>query len=149
MAARLFVDTSGWYALINRADAWHVEAAQQVAKLLDARGRLVTTDYVVDESCTLKRARAGRVAANRLLDLLKQTGALNWEWIGAERFALTEILFRKHSDHGYSFTDCTSFVVMPELKLARVLTSDAHFAQAGFEATLSPEPRRHPVLPTR
>ena len=137
MATRLFIDTSGWYALIDRRDAWHATAAQQVAKLLDARGRLVTTDYVVDESCTLARTRAGRVAANRLLDLLKQTGALDWEWIGAERFARTEVFFRKHSDHGYSFTDCTSFVTMRELKLTRALTSDAHFTKAGFEATLS------------
>ncbi|HEX9563959.1 MAG TPA: PIN domain-containing protein [Gemmatimonadaceae bacterium] len=136
-ATRLFVETSGWYALIDRRDAWHANAAQQVATLLDARGRLVTTDYVVDESCTLARARAGCVAANRLLDVSKQTGALDWGWIGAERFARAEVCFRKHSDHGYSFTDCTSFVVMRELKLARVLANDAHFTQAGFEPTLS------------
>jgi uncharacterized protein len=137
MATRLFVDTSGWYALIDRRDTRHVTAVQQVAKVLNARGRLVTTDYVIDESCTLARARAGRAAANNLLDLLNQTGGLDWEWIGAERFARTAVFFRKHGDHGYSFTDCTSFVVMRELKLTRALTGDAHFTQAGFEATLS------------
>jgi predicted nucleic acid-binding protein len=33
---------------------------------------------------------------------------------------------------GLSFTDCTSFVVMRELKLREALTTDHHFAQAGF-----------------
>lgn len=137
MARRLFIDTSGWYALIDRRDAWHAAATQQLATLLAARGRLVTTDYVVDESCTLTRMRAGRAAANRLLDLLSQTRGVDWEWIGTERFARAQTFFRKHGDHAYSFTDCTSFVVMRELRLARALTTDANFTHAGFEATLS------------
>jgi hypothetical protein len=47
-------------------------------------------------------------------------------------------MFRKHADHGYSFTNCTSFVVMREMGLRDALTTDRHFAAAGF----------HPLLPT-
>ena len=36
----------------------------------------------------------------------------------------------------FSFTDCTSFVVMRELRLREALTTDHHFAQMGF--TLKP-----------
>jgi len=45
-------------------------------------------------------------------------------------------LFRKHADHGYSFTDCTSFVLMQELKIRDALTSDHHFVEAGFRVLL-------------
>ena len=31
-----------------------------------------------------------------------------------------------------AFTDCTSFVLMRELKLREALTTDRHFLQAGF-----------------
>jgi hypothetical protein len=58
------------------------------------------------------------------------------KWCGAARFDMTKAFFRKHADHAYSFTDCTSFVVMRELKLSQALTSDRHFTQAGFEALL-------------
>jgi predicted nucleic acid-binding protein len=38
----------------------------------------------------------------------------------------------KHADHGYSFTDCSSFLLMKELALREALTTDLHFAEAGF-----------------
>lgn len=41
--------------------------------------------------------------------------------------------FFHHRDKSYSFTDCTSFVVMKELRLKQVLTTDRHFRQMGFE----------------
>ena len=58
------------------------------------------------------------------------------EWIGPQRFELAKAFFRKHADHGYSFTDCTSFVVMRELALTEALTTDRHFVEAGFKALL-------------
>ena len=40
------------------------------------------------------------------------------------------------ADRHYSFTDCTSFVVMRELKIRQAVTTDHHFAGAGFEPLL-------------
>lgn len=58
--------------------------------MLDAatgeRSRLITTDYVIDESCTLTKLRARAEAAGRLLQVLDATELVEWEWIGAERF---------------------------------------------------------------
>jgi predicted nucleic acid-binding protein len=43
------------------------------------------------------------------------------------------LIFFRYRDKDFSFTDCTSFVVMKELRLQQVLTTDAHFAQMGFQ----------------
>lgn len=137
MAKReVFADTSGLYALIDRKDASHEEARDAIGVLLRAGRRLVVTDYVIDETVTLAKARAGALAANRVLDLIERSRGIRIEWIGADRFEATKAFFRRHADHGYSFTDCSSFVVMRELCLTQALTSDRHFPEAGVEALL-------------
>ena len=133
MAAReVFLDTSILYALIDRRDTHHARAGAKVAGLVRARRLLITTDYVVAEAVNLANARSGHHVARRILDLMDQTSGIRLEWIGSLRFEATKAFFRRHGDHRYSFTDCTSFVVMRELKLVDALTTDAHFREAGF-----------------
>jgi predicted nucleic acid-binding protein len=137
MASReIFVDTSGMYALVDRKDGHHPAARAVVERLLRSGRGLLATDYVVAETVNLANARGGSDVATRVLDLLEQSAGIRIEWIGVARFDMTKAFFRKHADHSYSFTDCTSFVVMRELKLSQALTSDRHFTQAGFEALL-------------
>ena len=50
-------------------------------------------------------------------------------------------LFFRYRDKTYSLTDCTSFVVMQELKLKQVLTTDAHFRQMSFDVIPRPAQR--------
>lgn len=52
------VDTSAWYALADRKDPDHPAAA-----LGQWSGRLVTSNFIMDESVTLIRYRFGHVAA--------------------------------------------------------------------------------------
>jgi predicted nucleic acid-binding protein len=133
MAARdVFVDTSALYALIDRKDSYHSAMGERVGRLLHSRRRLVTTDYVVCESVNLANARVGHHVGARILDLIERSAALRVEWIGSLRFQATKQFYRRHSDHRFSFTDCTSFVVMRELKISDVLTTDKNFQEAGF-----------------
>lgn len=139
MAADLFLDTSGLYALSDHRDPFRARARKVVAGKVSAGSRLVITDYVLDEACTLAKARAGGYAALRLLELVEASAGFRLEWIGPDRFAAAKAYFRKHADHDYSFTDCTSFVAMQELRLRDALTSNRHFAEAGFRALLLPD----------
>jgi uncharacterized protein len=137
MASReVFADTSGLYALVDKKDAHHSSARAVIERLLRAGQRLVATDYVLAETVNLANARSGTRVAIRVLDLIEQSAGIRIEWIGTSRFDLTKTFFRKHADHDYSFTDCTSFVVMRELRLSQALTTDRHFPEAGFEALL-------------
>lgn len=133
MARSVFVDTSGWYSLIDRRDGGHSETAALVQRLIKGGTRLVSTDYVLDEACTLAKARSGSTAALRLLELVDRTAALDLEWIGPERFERARSLFRKHHEQAFSFTDCTSFAVMRERRITDAITTDAHLRVAGFQ----------------
>ncbi|HTY50881.1 MAG TPA: hypothetical protein VMB48_14420 [Steroidobacteraceae bacterium] len=58
---------------------------------------------------------------------------LRVEWLGILRFEATKRFYRRYSDHRFSFTDCTSIVVMRELGISEVLTTDRNFQEAGFQ----------------
>jgi len=137
MAGReVFADTSAIFALLDRRDADHAQTAAKVGELVRAGRTMVATDYVVAETINLAMARRGRLVAERVLDLVEQSEGIRIEWIGPDRFAATKRFFRKYSDRDYSFTDCTSFVVMRELRINDALTTDGHFADAGFRPLL-------------
>ncbi|MGH7943662.1 MAG: hypothetical protein ACREH8_17335 [Opitutaceae bacterium] len=54
--------------------------------------------------------------------------------VARQRFESAKVFFRKHADHGYSFTDCTSFVVMRELGISDALTTDRHFRRGWLQS---------------
>jgi uncharacterized protein len=45
-------------------------------------------------------------------------------------------LYRSTPDKEWGLTDCISFVVMREHRLADAMTTDRHFTQAGFRAMM-------------
>lgn len=133
---RVFGDTSFFFALVAKRDPAHRLAVAAYEKLLRAGARVVTTDYIVDETLTLTKTRVAGRSSLALLDRIESSEAIDLELLGSDRFAASKQYFRKHSDRGYSFTDCTSFVVMDELEIRAALTTDKHFAEAGFEVLL-------------
>jgi hypothetical protein len=128
----LFVDTAGWVACADEADPAHRRAVGARDDWLEAGGVLVTTDYVVDEALTLVRMRLGLEAAETWWHQVEGSQRLQWEFISLARADKARGLFFRYRDKDFSFTDCTSIVVMRELQLAEALTTDRHFVQAGF-----------------
>ena len=70
----IFVDTGAWIALSDRKDQYHGDAVRIYGKLKQARERLLTTDYVVDETVTRLRYYLSHSTAVKFLDLLVGTG---------------------------------------------------------------------------
>jgi predicted nucleic acid-binding protein len=133
---RVFGDTSFFFALVAKRDPAHQPAVTAYEKLLRAGSRVVTSDYIIDETLTLTKARINAESALALLDRIEASEAIDLEEITPARFSSSKTYFRKHCDHGYSFTDCTSFTVMREYHLRAALTTDRHFAEAGYEVLL-------------
>ncbi|MGO8931293.1 MAG: type II toxin-antitoxin system VapC family toxin [Limisphaerales bacterium] len=128
----LFVDTAGWLACADIADPAHVKVAAARDTWLQQGGLLVTTDYVADETLTLLRFRLGLATAEEWWQLVDSSPRLRWEYVSLARADKARAFFFRYRDKEFSFTDCTSFVIMRELKLQEVLTTDHHFTQAGF-----------------
>ena len=129
----LFVDTAGWMAALDASDPLHVRTCAARDQWLEGGGMLVTTDYVVDETLTLIRIRLHLEAAEAWWRQVDGSRRVQWEQVSPARAEKARGWFFRYKDKDFSFTDCTSFVVMRELKLREALTTDHHFAQAGFQ----------------
>lgn len=132
----LFADTAGWMACADAADPAHKACTKARDGWLEQGGLFVSTDYIVDETLTLIRLRLGHAAAESWWQQVDDSLRIRWEQITSTRAEKARGLFFRYHDKDFSFTDCTSFVVMRELKLREALTTDHHFAQIGF--TLKP-----------
>ncbi len=128
----LFVDTAGWMAMADGKDRHHQQSREVRDKWLTQSGTLVTSNYVLDETLTLIRIRLGLDAAKRWWEMVSRSPRCKIEWVGPDRTQKALNWFFKWHDHSFSFTDCTSFVLMKELGIREVLTMDRHFTAAGF-----------------
>lgn len=62
MRYAVLVDTSAFHALKNKGDVLEHEIAKAVAEQLEADGALlITTDYILDETYTLREGKKGAV----------------------------------------------------------------------------------------
>ena len=120
-------------ACADAADPAHATCRAARDRALESGQALVTSDFVVDETLTLLRVRLGLPAAEMWWQQIDGSSRLRWERIDSDRFEKARQLFFRHRDKDYSFTDCTSFVIMREARLTHALTTDGHFRQAGFQ----------------
>jgi len=138
----IFVDTWAWLALANRKDAYHSVAQRGYAQIKAAGDRLVTSDYVLDETITaLFRSVAYKNAVQFVesLFLMVDGARLGLERITKSRFEAAWLLRKRYQDKpNVSFTDLTSIVLMQELAINTVFTGDTHFEEAnvGLEILL-------------
>ena len=129
----LFVDTAGWMACADSADPAHRRTCAARDGALETGQTLVTTDFVADETLTLLRLRLGVDAAEAWWQVVNRSARLRWERIDSDRFEKAREVFFRYRDKDFSFTDCTSFVVMRDIRLTHVITTDRHFRQMGFQ----------------
>jgi predicted nucleic acid-binding protein len=133
---RLFVDTWAWLVLANDCDPAFDGVSRIRAGAAGQSGAWVTTDYVLDETITRLFSATSFAAARRFVDGIYEAsrqGLLDIEQVTPERFSRAWRLRLRYDDKPrISFTDLTSFVVMRELEIHRVLTGDAHFEQVGL-----------------
>jgi uncharacterized protein len=124
----IFVDSGAWFASVINDDDDHEKAK---IWLEQNKETLFTTDYIVDETLTLLRARGERRKALEI-------GRAFFAGSLAEVYYLTEEdifeswkVFEVFSDKDWSFTDCSSKYVCEKFGIAHAFSFDKHFRQFG------------------
>ncbi len=123
-----FVDTSAWFAYFVPTDPDHQRVR---ACFRSARERLFTTDYCLDDTLTLLVARGELRRALLAGRVFFEEHIAELHFITAQQINRAWILFQQHAAGGWSFTDCTSKVVLDQLGIETAVALDAHFRQFG------------------
>lgn len=126
--ARIFIDTSALYALLDRNDAWHEPAKKRMEHLQKGRVEPLLTNFIVAECHALLLSRLGADIARRWL----LTNIWPVERVTADDEQRATEIIQQYSDKSFSYTDATSFAVMDRLRLRRALAFDPHFQQYGL-----------------
>ncbi len=124
-----FVDTGAWSALLDKKDPDHTSVADAFRAY---RGRLLTSNFVFDEAVTLARYRLGWDVADKLGNALREQRVARLERVTPQDEAAAWSIFEQYRDKRYSFTDCTSFVLVRRLALPVCLAVDPDFRSFGF-----------------
>jgi uncharacterized protein len=127
--ARVLVDTSAVFALLDRSDSHHGEARRVLEQLTARRAEPLLTNFVVAESHALALSRLSPGIARRWL----LTNVWPIERVSEDDESKATTILARHTDKDYSYTDATSFAVMERLGLKVAFAFDPHFRQYGFQ----------------
>jgi len=128
------MDSGFWIALFDAGDEHHPSAAEAWS-LLQHDHRLVTSSFVVHETvtylnCSLKNHRLALL----FLDALDASSIVVIE-VDQPMCQSALALLRRSSANRFSFTDCTSFIIMHKENLSTCAGFDQHFLKQGFSLT--------------
>jgi predicted nucleic acid-binding protein len=128
----VFLDSSGYLAVVNPRDRYHRQARAAWAHLTDAHWQTYTSSFVVAEAHALFLTRLGYHHATEFLRQIETT-ATRLLWVQPVDVARAQAIVYRYSDKDFSLTDATSFVLMERLRIGTALTTDRNFAQYGFQ----------------
>lgn len=123
---RVFVDTGAFCALVLSADAHNATAKTHLKTLQEERYIFCTSDYVLDETYTLIKARGGHAVA---VEFMRQQEKDSIELLPVSEDVLkrAKSIFMKFDDRRLSFTDCVSFALINKHRISAVFSFDDHF----------------------
>ncbi|MFK5968988.1 MAG: PIN domain-containing protein [Candidatus Marithrix sp.] len=122
--------------LLLVADQLHDISVKTHKEVLSNGYRYITSNYVLDETYTGLLTKVSHFAAVDFGEKLNASKSVSIIHITEDTEQEAWKIFKRYSDKEFSFTDCTSFVIMNQLNLIKAFTSDHHFEQMGFTILL-------------
>lgn len=125
-----FVDTSALVALLDASEGKHAACAREWKRLLDDDAVLVTSSYVLVETCALAQRRLGVEAVRSLKSDFEPLIEIVWVDEQVHDAGMTALLTAGRRD--LSLVDCISFEVMRRRDIQNAFALDRDFAKQGF-----------------
>jgi len=126
----IFADTSFFVALLDDGDDMHADAVVRWRRVAEERLPVVTSNYVVVESCAVLQRHIGVIAVRRLVRQVLDPVVVHWVSKEEHERATEALLVADRRQ--LSIVDCTSFEMMRRLEVRECLAFDRHFAEQGF-----------------
>jgi len=126
----VFVDTSGFYAVLDADDEKHDAARSVWKKILESPNRLFTSNYVLVETLALIQNRIGMECVGVFTADIQPLVNVFWVDEGTHKSAHHALLVSAR--RSLSLVDIVSFEVMRRLDLTHAFCFDVHFAEQGF-----------------
>jgi predicted nucleic acid-binding protein len=129
---KVFVDTSAFVPLRNRAEQEHASARATLGRLVAERASLFTSNYVFAETYTALLVRIGRAEAIEWGRRFRASEAI--ELVRIEEAVDEEAwsILVSHADKPWSYVDACSFALMEREGTAEAFAFDRHFVQRGL-----------------
>ncbi|MBI3829132.1 MAG: type II toxin-antitoxin system VapC family toxin [Planctomycetes bacterium] len=132
----VFLDTNGWFALLNSADTFHAEALSLWQEIVNTNAVVFLTDWVAVETGNGLARTSGRRNFTNAFRLLRSSPKARLICMDEELLDRALFLYTSRPDKFWGLVDCGSFVVMKDHRIKRAFTNDRHFRQAGFNCLL-------------
>lgn len=133
---KVFVDTSGWLAIVSSSDSLHTTAVEIYLNLLASGHTFVTHDGVSLELGNALCGTKSRSLAVKLRENISSSERIELVPLNSTLIDAGWKLYSERPDKNWGIIDCLSFVLMEELDITDALTADRHFEQAGFTKLL-------------
>ena len=127
---RVFIDTSAFYALLDRDDVNHQEAKGAWPSVFSGTNALVTSNYVLVETFALLQHRLGIEAVRGFQEEILPL--VHIEFVNSEIHRLSISALLSALRRNLSLVDCVGFEVMRALGIRTVFAFDPHFTEQGF-----------------
>jgi predicted nucleic acid-binding protein len=132
---RVYVDTSAYFSLLDRADKNHQAASRVWERLVTSNADLITGNYVLVETVALLQSRLGLEAVSDFQSNIVPLIEVIWIDIDVHHAAVAAHLTANR--RRLSLVDCVSFEICRELSIDAVFAFDKHFHEQGFDVLTS------------
>lgn len=127
---RVYIDTSAFYALLDRGDENHKEGKKAWMQMFEGSYTLVTSNYVLIESFALLQSRIGLEAVRGFQEDI--VPIIHVEFVTPDLHRAGTAALLSASRRELSLVDCVSFEMMRNFGIKTAFAFDSHFKEQGF-----------------